>query len=75
MVSLMRRILDGRQNVLARQEGVVREDLVDGCPGAQKFEDIGDADTEAANAGTAAALTLLDRDAAKVFRAHGSESV
>lgn len=48
----MRRILDGRQNVFALQEGVVREDLVDGSPRAQKFEDVGYTDAVAANAGT-----------------------
>ena len=68
-------ILDGRQNVLALQEGVVCEDVVDGSPRAQKLEDIGDADTEAANTGTAAALALLDRDASKMFRGHGSPLV
>ena len=70
MVSLVRSILDGRENVLALQEGVAGEDVFDGSPSSKKFENIGDTDPKAANTGTSTTLSLFNRDALKTLRGH-----
>lgn len=71
MASLVRRILDGCQYVLAFQKVVVRENLVYGSPRAQKLEDVSNTNAVAASAWTSAALTFLDRDTTKTLGGHG----
>jgi len=54
---------DGGEDVVTLETGIVRQDLLDGGAVGEEFEYIGHADTHTPDAGLAAALAGLDRDA------------
>jgi len=75
MNRLVSGILDRRENVFAFKAGIIAQDLFDAGSGAQQFKDVGDADSHAANTWAAAALGVVDGDAAEAFLGHGSDLV
>ena len=62
MIGLMRRVLNGRENVFPLQVRIVGKDLVIRSAGAQKFEDVRHPNPQTANAWTATAFAGLDGD-------------
>lgn len=73
MIGLMGGILDGRENVLPFKAGIILQDFFDAGASAQEFQDIGHADSHAANTRTAAALGVVDGDSGEAFLGHGSD--
>jgi hypothetical protein len=70
VIGLVRGVVNGSQDVLAIEEGVTFEDFIEGGPGREKFQHIGDAKALASNAGTPSALALLDCDSAEALLIH-----
>jgi len=62
VIGLAGRVFDGCQDVFVLQERVVGEDLLDGSSCSQQLEDIGDTNSQPANAGTPPALALFNRN-------------
>jgi hypothetical protein len=75
VIRLVSGILDGRENVLALKAGIVLQDLFDGGSCTQQFQDVGDTDSHAANARTAAALGVVDGDSGEAFLGHGGDLI
>jgi hypothetical protein len=71
MISLVGCVLDGRQDVFALQEGIIGEDLLDGSSCSQQFEEIGDTNSEPANAGAPPTLALFNRNSTESVQVHG----
>ena len=71
MIRLVSGILDGGENVFALNAGIILHDLFDGGSCTQQFQDVGDADSHAADARTAAALGVVDGDSGEAFLGHG----
>jgi len=70
VVGLMGRVLDGGVDVFTLKECVVSQNLIVACAIGQKFENVGDTDTLAANAGTALAFAFFDGDSFESVCAH-----
>ena len=65
MICLMSRVFERRENVLLFQIGIIREDLLERRSGAQQFQHVGYAHSQPANAGTPAALGIINGDPAQ----------
>ena len=70
VVGLVGRVFNGGVDVFPFKERVVGQNLVEACAVGQEFEDVGDAKTLAANAGTAPAFALFDGDSFESVCAH-----
>jgi hypothetical protein len=70
VVGLPGGVFDSSEDVVAFQERIIFEDFLKGGSGAEKFENVGDADPLATDARAPAALALLDGDALEQFRFH-----
>ena len=75
MIRLVSGILNGCGNVFALKAGIILQDLFDGGSCTQQFNDVGDADSHAANARTAAALGVVDGDSGEAFLGHGDDLI
>jgi len=62
VMGLVGRVFDSCQDVFALKERVVGEDLLDGSSCSQQLEDVGDTNSEPANAGTPPALAIFNRN-------------
>jgi len=71
VIRLVSGILDGGENVFALKAGIILQDLFDGGSSAQQFQDVGDADSHAANTRAATALGVVDGDSGEAFLDHG----
>ena len=56
MIRLVSGILDGGENVFAFKAGIILQDLFDGGSCTQQFQNVGDADSHAADTRAVAAL-------------------
>jgi len=72
MISLSSGIIYRRENVLALQIRIVRQNFFDARPSAKQFKDVRYADPHPANARAAAALRVVDRDSTEAILSHGS---
>ncbi|HUQ95472.1 MAG TPA: hypothetical protein VM120_27580 [Bryobacteraceae bacterium] len=70
VVGLMGRVLDGGVDVLTLKEGVVSKNLIVARAIGQKFKNVGDTNTLAANAGTAPTFAFFDGDSFESVCAH-----
>ena len=70
MVSLMGCIIQGREDVFALEEWVIREDFLERGSRAEQFEHIRNTNALAANAGSAPALPGFDGDSIQAFEIH-----
>ena len=71
MIGLMRRVVDGGEDVLAFELRVVLEDFLKARAMADEFQDVGYADAQATNAGASAALGVVDGNALETVLGHG----
>jgi hypothetical protein len=69
-IGLVRGVVDGSQDVLAIEEGVIFEDFIEGSLGRKKLPHVGDAKALAANAGPPSALAVLDCDSVDALLIH-----
>jgi len=70
VVSLVRSVIDGGENVFTFQESVIGKNFFDGRPGSEQFKNIRHTDAMTANAGTTSALAFFHRNSAKTFKVH-----
>lgn len=75
MIRLVSSILDGGENVFALKTGIILQDLFDGGSCTQQFQDVGDADSHAANTRAAAALGVVDGDSGEAFLGHSGDLI
>lgn len=70
MIRLGSGILDRGKNVFALKAGTILQDLFDGGSCTQQFQNVGDANSHAANTRTTAALGVVDGDSGEAFFCH-----
>src|ERR1700693_2081259 len=70
VIGLVCRVVNGGEDVLALQEGVIVQDFIEGGPGGQKLQHVGDANALSANAGTAPTLALFDCNSLEALQIH-----
>jgi hypothetical protein len=75
VVGLARSVFDGRQNILAFKERIVRQNFLVRRARAQQIKNIRDAHPHAANARTPAAFSRLDGDALEQFSVHAGNLI
>ena len=75
MIRLVSGIFDGRENVFAFKARIILQDLFDRSSCTQQFQDVGGADSHAANARTTATLGVIDSDSAESFLGHASNLI
>ena len=70
MIGLVGGVIDGGQDILWLEERVILKDFVDRGSGAEEFQNIGDTNAKAANAGAAAAFSGVNGDSLETFALH-----
>ena len=70
MVCLMGSVLDGCQDVLSLQVRIVLEDLIEGGPRPEEFQDVRYANSHPANARTPPTLAFVNCDSLQPFCGH-----
>ena len=70
MIGLVRGVVKGGEDILALEKRVILKDFVERGSGAEEFQNIGDTDAQAANAGAAAAFAGVNGDSLETFALH-----
>jgi len=70
VICLVRGIVKGGEDILAFQKWVILKNFVERGSGAEEFQNIGDTNAKAANAGAAAAFAGVDSDSLETFALH-----
>jgi len=70
MIGLVRGVFESCEDIFFFQERVVCQDLLEGSSRCQQFQNVGHTDAKAADARSAAALSILNRNTSKPFAVH-----
>lgn len=66
MVHLPGRVLDGRKDILVFEIRIVIQDFLETRPATEEFKNVRHPDPHSPDAGSAAALRVIDRDSTKL---------
>ena len=70
MISLMGGIVNGGENIIPFERGVICQDFLNRSPSCQQFKHISNANTLPTNAGSAPTFALLDCDPFQTLKIH-----
>ena len=70
MIGLTGGIFDGGENVVPFDAGVISENLLKACSGAEQGKNIGDTNAHPPNTGPSATLRVINRDSSQEIQIH-----